>query len=130
VIAPKISWNNIGNQIFCRTKLEHVDLEDLPPHVRHFVEKDTFAKIARDEIYFGIFSEALCTQDPKYDEISALVKKQDYRISMQEKFLKAQTRESQGYISDTLATVDRIRGQGIWARITSGGGNSNQPMEE
>lgn len=72
-VVPKDSWDFNGSDQISITQTYKKDIKYLPPKARHKIEQDKRTFFARNnaEIYFGVFSEKLMTDDPKYSEISA-----------------------------------------------------------
>lgn len=126
VVVPKVSWDFVGSHIVAMSQVFKRDLSDIPPAVRHFLETDTFAKLAKDEIYYGLWTEKMRAVNPKVNEIEATNTKLNERIAVQEKMLKGKLSETKIFVSDTMATIDKIKGKS-WL---GGGNNNNQPMEE
>ena len=121
VVVPKSACEFKGNQIVAHSHVSKVDLYDLSPEVRRFVEDDTFGKWAKENIFCGLWDIKKIAKDPRYSEIEDLMKKLHSRINEQDDMLKGKLTRMKGFLSDTMAMKNKAEGK-EWAR------QSGQPM--
>ncbi len=101
----------LGNQRVSIAHFEKVDLFDMPVEIADFLEKDTFAKLCLDELWLGVFSNELLASDPEINEILQKFKKINARSNEDSAMLKGKLTKTKGFVSDTIATADKLRGK-------------------
>lgn len=120
LVAPKSACQFLGNQIKVMSQVHKIeDVYDLPEDVRQFIEKDTFAKWCMDNIYFGLWDVENRAKDPKFGDIELLVQKQSARLNEQDDMLKGKLTRTKAFVSDTIATANKLTGKSWSARRES-----------
>lgn len=120
VVAPRVAVDYLGEPIVCKSLVSKVDVTDLPEEVRDFIEKDTFGRIAKENVWFGIWDQEIRTSNPRYDEIELLLKKYNSRVNELSDMLKGKLKTVKGYVSDTLAMTDKLKGKSWKSRASPG----------
>lgn len=114
VVVPKNSWDFLGSQMVSTAQVfkrdEYLGVYELPEEVSHFLETDQFARFAKSKVYFGIYSEQLRTEDPEVNWEEGHIIKLNTRINELAKMLGGKMKSVKGFVSDTLSTVDKLRG--------------------
>jgi hypothetical protein len=110
-IIPRCAWRKVGGQMLLETKLFKSDLNDLPEEVKEHIDKDIFSRLAKDEIWFGLWSQKVRAADPKYSEIESMNKKLNDRINELNDMLKSKLKTVKGYINETFAMSDKVKGK-------------------
>ena len=113
VIVPKVACQFIGNQILIKSQLSKLEWNspEIPEDVADFIEKDTFARWCKEEIYIGYFSIEIKATDPKYSEVELMSRKKDARINELKEMLRGKLTTVKGFVSDTMAMQDKLRGK-------------------
>jgi hypothetical protein len=68
-ITPKVSWDFNGDSPISITQVFKTDLNRIHPRLKRAIVKDSKTIFARGDIYFGIVSEKLRTDNPKWDDL-------------------------------------------------------------
>jgi hypothetical protein len=71
LVAHESTVEYKGGQIVVNAQVKKVSLGsiNLPPKINQFIEGDTFARWAKDNVYFGLVSEELRVSNPSWDKI-------------------------------------------------------------
>lgn len=68
-ITPKVSWDINGDNYVSITQVMKVDINEIPNKLKEIIVKDKKTIFARDNVFFGIVSEKIRTDEPKWDEL-------------------------------------------------------------
>lgn len=111
IVVPKVACDYIGEHIVVKSQVFLRSVFDLPEDVCHFIETDTFARLAINNIYFGLWDEELRTSNPDAKEIESNLVKLNKRVNELTKMLDGKLGTVKGFVSDTMATVDKFKGK-------------------
>jgi hypothetical protein len=110
-VVPKTACQFIGNQILVKSQINKVDILDVPEEVNEFIENDTFAKFAKDYIFFGLWDAEIRATNPNVQIIESNVEKLNSRINELKEMLRGKLSVVRSFVSDTMAMQDRLKGK-------------------
>ncbi len=119
VVVPKCACAFLGEHVVCQSQVMKTDLQDLDEEIIHFIETDTFAKLKKSEVYFGLWDEKLKMRNPLYVEIAEKYNKACARRDELAKMLKGKLKDVKGFISDTMGMQDKLKGTTPWSKAKS-----------
>jgi len=110
-VIPRCAWRKIGGQMLLESQIVRKDFIDMPPEVREAIEEHPLASVRKNKIYYGLWSQKTRASDPKYNEIEQKLTEAYARINELQDMLKAKLKNVKGFISDTFAMQEKIRGK-------------------
>jgi hypothetical protein len=114
-IVPKVSWDFNGEGIVSIAQVSKYMLEQLPSYkVKRSIENDSLTWFARDEIYYGEFSEALRTEDPSVDEIESRITDGALLETLQKNMIEGKNTIIKKHITDTEAMKNKLKGNTVY----------------
>jgi uncharacterized membrane protein len=108
-VVPRCAWRKLGGQFIIESQIIRKDELDMPPEVREAIEEDPLASMKKGNIYFGLWSQKIRAEDPRYDELENKLTKAHDRINELQDMLKGKLKNVKGFISDTMAMQDKMR---------------------
>jgi len=109
-IVPKISLHHIGNCVISTAQVFKYDLAQIDQQARRLIEADGRTWLARDEIYYGEFSEKLRTEDPSVSEIESRITDVNYLNTMQKKIIEDKEITLKKSVTNMAAIQKKLKG--------------------
>lgn len=114
-VVPKVSWDFNGDGIVSTAQVSKYMLEQLPSaKARRSIEHDFLTMFARDDIYYGEFSEALRTEDPSVDELESRVTDGALLETLQKNMIEGKNTIIKKHITDTEAMKNKLKGNTVY----------------
>jgi hypothetical protein len=120
-ITPKVSWDFNGDSPVSITQVFKTDLNRLHPLLKRQIKKDSKTIFARGEIYFGIVSEKLRTDNPKLNELQNQIEQVNAKYNTLEESFDDVAVNSEKYEQHVRAKRILSRDEGVSRRPTSSG---------
>lgn len=103
-ITPKVSWDYNGDNPVSITQVFKTDINRLPVRLKKIIKKDSKTVFARGNVYFGIVSEKLRTDNPKWDELQQGIEETNSKYgTLEEQFddVSTNTEKYEGHVRRT-----------------------------
>lgn len=111
VVTPKDGWEFRGSHIHAVTQVFHTELLELPEIVAHFVDTDPFARMCKDKIFFGLFSEEKRTQDPKANDVESYQKDYNTITNLKTNMIRGKDNIIKEHVTNMEAVKKKLRGE-------------------
>lgn len=110
-VFPKSTADFLGSQLVAKCQFAKVDILEMPEEVHNFIENDSFARWAKDDLWFGIFSTELNASDPKYQSLFNKIVSENSRKNELTTMLKGKLNIVKNFVTDTMAIQEKFKGK-------------------